>query len=126
MERDNHHHSIQTYEPLHKLPPSPLEFPTKYSPCVFWREKNNNKKKIVVLGYCCITGNNTNICRRDRVCILKIASFTKSLTPPLHPVLVLYSKTSILFLPNETVPSDPLPALHISRVFMPLHYGFYQ
>lgn len=41
----------------------------------------------------------------------------------LHLVSVLYSKTSIPFLPNETVPSVPLPALYVSRAFTPLHYG---
>lgn len=52
--------------------------------------------------------------------------YKKPHTQSLHLVLLLYGKTSSLFLPNETVPSDPLPAQHISRAFMSLHYSFSQ
>jgi len=52
--------------------------------------------------------------------------YRKPHTQSLHPVLLLHSKTSILLLPDETVPADPLPAPHISRAPMPLRCGRYQ
>lgn len=72
-------------------------------------------KKIVLLAYCCITGNDASSCRRQ--CIFQSSHLLQNASQSLHRVLLLHSNTSIPLLPNETVPADPLPALHVSSIY---------